>query len=216
MVELFVLREKSVSYHYRMPPAIPFSTPPPQPPEKFGMWNSNENLRVDDGNFKLDSVGSAKDQSARIPPPSRSCRLPRSITSMQPYLTLVNSGSVARDHLASERTFLAYVRTSLATAAMGVALVQLFTISCQCGNTSGIPNLTNSQMHIYARRFGATAVLFALIVLAVGVTRYFTIQNALTKGNFPVARTVTVGLSVILMVLVIVTFAVSVTFRRLS
>jgi len=35
-------------------------------------------------------------------------------------LTLENSGSVARDHLASERTFLAYMRTSLAFASAGV------------------------------------------------------------------------------------------------
>jgi hypothetical protein len=37
-------------------------------------------------------------------------------------LSLVNSGSVARDHLASERTFLAYVRTSLAISSMGVGM----------------------------------------------------------------------------------------------
>jgi hypothetical protein len=35
-------------------------------------------------------------------------------------LTLQNTGSVARDHLASERTFLAYVRTSLSFASAGV------------------------------------------------------------------------------------------------
>lgn len=35
-------------------------------------------------------------------------------------LILTNSGSVARDHLALERTFLAYVRTSLAMASTGV------------------------------------------------------------------------------------------------
>ena len=35
-------------------------------------------------------------------------------------LSLRNTGSVARDHLASERTFLAYVRTSLAFASAGV------------------------------------------------------------------------------------------------
>lgn len=35
-------------------------------------------------------------------------------------LRLQNSGSVARDHLALERTFLAYMRTSLAIASAGV------------------------------------------------------------------------------------------------
>jgi putative lipase involved disintegration of autophagic bodies len=35
-------------------------------------------------------------------------------------LKLQNSGSVARDHLASERTFLAYVRTSLGIVTAGV------------------------------------------------------------------------------------------------
>ncbi|KAG6907849.1 hypothetical protein DXG01_007113 [Tephrocybe rancida] len=38
-------------------------------------------------------------------------------------LTLENQGSVARDHLASERTFLAYVRTSLAIASSGVVTI---------------------------------------------------------------------------------------------
>lgn len=37
-----------------------------------------------------------------------------------PVLILENSGSVARDHLANERTFLAYVRTSLSIASTGV------------------------------------------------------------------------------------------------
>ena len=41
-------------------------------------------------------------------------------------LRLENSGSVARDHLASERTFLAYMRTSLAVAASGVGESPLF------------------------------------------------------------------------------------------
>jgi hypothetical protein len=51
----------------------------------------------------------------------RRIRAPDSVKdSFRPSLTLVNSGSVARDHLASERTFLAYVRTSLAMSSMGV------------------------------------------------------------------------------------------------
>lgn len=93
-----------------------------------------------------------------------------------PSLTLENTGSVARDHLASERTFLAYVRTSLAIASAGVgmsivsfnslltfneALVQLFTISS-----------TTSTKKAFARPLGATIVLFGLLVLTIGTVPY--------------------------------------------
>ena len=40
-------------------------------------------------------------------------------------LRLENSGSVARDHLAVERTFLAYLRTSLAIVGSGVGMFLL-------------------------------------------------------------------------------------------
>lgn len=43
------------------------------------------------------------------------------LESLNPSLVLENNGSVARDHLAAERTFLAYVRTSLVCATMGVS-----------------------------------------------------------------------------------------------
>jgi hypothetical protein len=72
------------------------------------------------------------------PTPSSSCSRPKTDASPAPAaaavaavegilpvpfrlsLTLRNNGSVARDHLASERTFLAYVRTSLSFASAGV------------------------------------------------------------------------------------------------
>ena len=53
--------------------------------------------------------------------------LARLLRSLAPHVSLVleNTGSVARDHLANERTWLAYVRTSLAIAGTGVG-VSLF------------------------------------------------------------------------------------------
>ncbi|KAJ7157701.1 hypothetical protein C8R43DRAFT_883229 [Mycena crocata] len=87
-------------------------------------------------------------------------------------LVLENSGSVARDHLASERTFLAYVRTSLTIASAAVGVCIIFGIAFE----------------VYARPLAVTTILLALYVLFVGVSRYFSIQSALTKGNFPVTR----------------------------
>lgn len=49
---------------------------------------------------------------------------------------LENAGSVARDHLASERTFLAYVRTSLAISMAGVG--KRFRIDFRCNSACWI------------------------------------------------------------------------------
>jgi uncharacterized membrane protein YidH (DUF202 family) len=96
-------------------------------------------------------------------------------------LTLKNSGSVARDHLASERTFLAYMRTSLAIAAAGIgtqkkkktipdffspwiiAFIQLFT------SASGrVGTKTFERIHPAIRTLGASAIALGLIVAIIG------------------------------------------------
>lgn len=123
-----------------------------------------------------------------------------------PNLTLVNSGSVARDHLANERTVLAYVRTSLALSSMGVALVQLFTLS----NSSGESNKT---IHIYARPLGAAGVALGLVTLFIGVVRYFTVQIALTEGKYPVARITVLFVGAVLTALICVVFGILVAAR---
>ncbi|KAG5721326.1 hypothetical protein E4T56_gene17733, partial [Termitomyces sp. T112] len=142
---------------------------------------------------------------------SHSLSYHRLFARFSPALTLENSGSVARDHLASERTFLAYVRTSLLSASTGVgmhvgsiyllrmtsnpseALVQLYaltSIDASNGATLGpIPQ--------YARPIGAALVVFGLLVLILGVYRYFVIQQMLTKGLFPATQLPAAGVSLI-------------------
>jgi hypothetical protein len=68
---------------------------------------------------------SASSSPAATPKPRR--RLTPAIS-----LTLQNVGSVARDHLASERTFLAYMRTSLALTSAGVGMFQVLCILKYC------------------------------------------------------------------------------------
>ncbi|KAF9078530.1 hypothetical protein BDP27DRAFT_1207042 [Rhodocollybia butyracea] len=125
----------------------------------------------------------------------------------KPTLILENCGSVARDHLASERTFLAYSRTSLAIAATGVALVQLLTISIEASGQRPLHlEPTSTQIHKYARPLGAAMVIFSIILLITGLIRYFSIQKSLTLNQFPVARVLIIALSLPLGVLIIVTF----------
>lgn len=88
--------------------------------------------------------------------------------SIKPSMTLENSGSVARDHLASERTFLAYVRTSLAIASTGVALVQLFTISSHTATSTTTFTPTVRRIQAYAQPLGATIVCLGIAVLFIG------------------------------------------------
>ena len=120
-------------------------------------------------------------------------------------LVLENKGNVARDHLASERTYLAYVRTSLACASAGVgacvalhlcfcsessndgdtALVQLFSMSA----TSNVSTQQSGvDLNKAAKPLGATIILLGLIVLVFGTYTTY-LWAPLTKlvspfGNF--------------------------------
>ncbi|KAF9554345.1 hypothetical protein CPC08DRAFT_644478 [Agrocybe pediades] len=132
----------------------------------------------------------------------------RGLKKYRPSITLENAGNVARDHLASERTFLAYVRTSLALASTGVALVQLFTIAELTSRTTNTA-LTEASKRVqrFARPLGVTTVLLALVVLALAVYRYFLIQNALPEHQFPIARYSIVFTSFIMGAIIVVIFA---------
>ncbi|KAJ6523946.1 hypothetical protein DFH09DRAFT_937601 [Mycena vulgaris] len=106
-------------------------------------------------------------------------------TPLQVSLTLENCGSVARDHLASERTFLAYVRTSLTIASASVALAQLLTLSERLKTELFVPL---KPFEAYAQPLAVASILLALDVLFLGTSRYFSIQAGLVRGLFPVAR----------------------------
>ncbi|KAF7309616.1 DUF202 domain-containing protein [Mycena indigotica] len=129
-------------------------------------------------------------------------------------MTLENTGSVARDHLASERTFLAYVRTSLAIASTGVALVQLFSIAVNSDSTglSFLP--TTRRVQGWAQPLGATMVCLGILVLAIGTTRYFRIQSALINGMYPVARWTSAFITVLLGAVITVVFGVMLSAKR--
>lgn len=82
-----------------------------------------------------------------------------------------NVRSTARDHLANERTFLAWVRTALGIMGLGVILEKLVTTA---GTTATIASIT--------------LVAYGAIVLVYSLYRYEQVGSRLRAGKFPVAR----------------------------
>ncbi|KAF2000956.1 hypothetical protein P154DRAFT_433916 [Amniculicola lignicola CBS 123094] len=129
---------------------------------------------------------------------------------------LENKGSVARDHLALERTFLAWLRTSLSFASIGIAITQLFrlntSISATPRSSSSSPNspptyILTSNLYSYqsssdpsalsspqaklrhvGKPLGATFIGIAIVILFIGFHRYFEAQHYVIRGKFPASR----------------------------
>lgn len=150
---------------------------------------------------------------------------------------LENKGSVARDHLALERTFLAWLRTSLSFASIGIAVTQLFRLntsiakSSNNNSTSGLgfspatnlyPNqakpfgLSAQEVSSYdytrlrqvGKPLGATFLAISILVLLLGFHRYFESQHYVIRGKFPASRGSIVVVAVLSAGLIITSLAV--------
>ena len=82
-----------------------------------------------------------------------------------------NTQSTARDHLANERTFLAWVRTALGLVGLGVLLERL-----GAGSDQAI-----------AMAAGVGFISFGGLTMIYSVSRYLWVARNLKRGTFPVA-----------------------------
>ena len=167
-----------------VPPSPPLPHAPPASPDHSATVESfrGESMGHDHGIMTTDgasvtslhSVPGATDNSGSSPGKIR--RHPVLHKKFEPNLMLINSGSVARDHLGTERTFLAYVRTSLAIASTGV------------GMFSTIPILT-IRLSVFISMFDYMAV-YGLILLPVpALVQLFTVAaNSTTTNPTPRSR----------------------------
>ncbi|KAK3115336.1 hypothetical protein LTR53_005421 [Teratosphaeriaceae sp. CCFEE 6253] len=103
---------------------------------------------------------------------------------------LKNTGSLARDVLASERTFLAWTRTGLGFIALGIALEK---VEAFAAISPTLLHLENSKTKLAA----GTLVGTGSLIVAHGTTRYFGVLRDLREGYFRPNRVGIVGLAVV-------------------
>ncbi|KAK6332508.1 hypothetical protein TWF730_004173 [Orbilia blumenaviensis] len=132
----------------------------------------------------------------------------RNITARFGSLSLENKGSVARDHLALERTFLAWLRTSLSFASIGIAVTQLFRLNSAMESSDPVVEQGAMTLRRMGKPLGATFLGIAIVVLLIGINRYYESQNWLLKGKFPASRGSIVFLTVIAAALIICSLSI--------
>ena len=126
---------------------------------------------------------------------------------MKLWYELENRGSVGRDHLALERTFLAWMRTSLTLVSIGIAIAQLFRLPeliLDRGSSSqrlfswastpveGTPfsggRFRMRTLQRLGSPIGILFVGFGILALLCGTVRFFHTQHSLIRGRFIPSR----------------------------
>lgn len=98
-------------------------------------------------------------------------------------IELENIAAVARDHMANERTFLAWLRASLLFITIGIGIAQLFRL-----DTSSDPQHRQQSIVAQGKFLGASFIILGIWTLGFGLFRYFYVQQMLTIGLFPATR----------------------------
>lgn len=111
--------------------------------------------------------------------------------------TYQNTGSTARDHLASERTFLAWIRTGLGFIALGIAVERFSQLDLpalvrelKAANNQSSDHASPAHEATKTKHDGDEQLLVGTLLgtglgsIVYGSTRYFSNLRILEQGNF--------------------------------
>ncbi len=93
---------------------------------------------------------------------------------------MVEDSNLARDHLANERTFLAWVRTSVAVVVFGFAIGRFAIAMRQLTEYQGYGSKTTG-ISVW---LGMSAILAGVAMMVAGLARYRKTRTQLDEGKF--------------------------------
>ncbi|MFZ0307440.1 MAG: DUF202 domain-containing protein [Candidatus Sulfotelmatobacter sp.] len=94
--------------------------------------------------------------------------------------TVVEDSNRARDHLANERTFLAWVRTSVAIVVFGFAIGRFAIAMRQLTAFQGVASKTTG-LSVW---MGMSSILAGVVMVVAGLARYRRTRAQLDEGKF--------------------------------
>ncbi|KZT09005.1 uncharacterized protein LAESUDRAFT_723311 [Laetiporus sulphureus 93-53] len=104
------------------------------------------------------------------------------------YERVQNKGSTARDHLANERTYLAWTRTSLGLIALGIGVERFERLRAdmqtQLAPVSPEAQTAQEQLVKHGRQLAGTLVGTGVLTMVMGTWRYYMTLHDLQHGMF--------------------------------
>lgn len=115
--------------------------------------------------------------------------------------------------MANERTFLAWLRTSLSFVTIGIAITQLFKLQnnskVRVDNSFVLLLLPESDhFHKYGKPFGGVFIMLGIVTLLFGFVRFFQVQHLLIYNYYPATRTALAVLISVIIAIIVATLVV--------
>ncbi len=106
-----------------------------------------------------------------------------------------NDNERVRDHLANERTYLAWLRTGIATMGFGVVIAKLrylFPSTALTPPSRGI---------VHASNIGLLFTIIGLLTVVFSARRYVVVQKQIREGRYLASESLVLGFAAIIVVL---------------